>query len=621
MLKIKKLNNRGAAHFLLPVLVITLIAAAGSYVVLRSSASIDGMLDVNKISVELGEEELVADASSLVALDRQKSKNGESGSIYDNSYFIEKEKGEYYGFLANVNSYAFKLNDKGLPIIPDTLEGMERRVKLENDKRPNKNDPERAKFDREEARGLHPDTCGAWLLSAIHENPNNRKHWIAWYHGEDRCDYDNRKTHMTLAYTESFDEGKTWRKPNYPHNRIITADPRLEAESPSAEKVKVDDAGGGRTILVGDYYYMFFRASGKVKTTKDGQPIDQLINDRIHVARSKVSDLGKPGTWKKWYCRDSGNRSTCGYTEPGIDGRSTPISVNPPGKGVTMDTLPAAGRFITYNRHLNRYITMQAHGCGFRLHASNGDDFLTWKEKTETLYPAVTDVDEDKNCKDYTVNNWNQGGDPKKCQIRNEDGTYSPTNFECKQVYMYTSIIGLQGDGERTGKELYLYYGKVYPGEGLDQRYIFRRKVSLKVKGTALEKTTRVALTAYQDKNGRRRVTTESPEPRLGYQAKSTIGYVLSDPAPGYQPLFECKKPDGLYYTMRLDTDEPYAVPVPAAAPRPPAKCNATDKLIRRIGWVSPKRTNEATVPISANLAGESAARSAHLGYALESLE
>lgn len=585
--------------------------------VFRSSASINGKMDINKVSFTLGEEELVADASSLVALDRQKSTNGESGSIYDNSYFIEKEQGKYYGFLANVNSYAFKLNDQGLPIIPSTLDGLEKRVKLESDKRPSKNDPARAKFDREEARGLHPDRCGAWLLSAIHENPNNPKHWIAWYHGEDGCDYDNRKTHMTLAYTESFDEGKTWKKPNYPHNRVITADPRLETESVAGEKVKVDDAGGGRTLRIDDHYYMFFRASGKVKTTKNGQIVEQIINDRIHVARSKVSDLGKPGTWKKWYCPDTANRSTCKYSEPGIGGKSTPISVNPPGKGVTSDTLPPSGRFITYNRHLNRYITMQAHGCGFRLHASNGEDFLTWKEKTEALYPAVTSVDENKDCKDYTVNNWNQGGDPKKCQIRNEDGTYSPTNFECKQVYMYTSIIGLQGDGERTGREFYLYYGKVFPGEGLDQRYLFRRKVTVNAREADVQKTTKVALTVYEDKHGHRRLTTESPEPRLGYRAKSTVGYVLGDAAPGYQPLFECKKPGGDYYTMRLETAEPYAVPVPAVAPRPPTKCNATDKLIRRIGWVSPKRTDEASVAIIPDFGGSSAARSAPIGYAL----
>lgn len=622
MFKIKKLDNKGVTHLLVPLLVICLVAAAGSYFVFKSSASVDGTADINNVFVELGAEELVADPGSLAPL---RDKDGaDKGTIADNSYFIEKEKGEYYGFLANRNSYAFKLDhsgDKkdddiyqGIPIIPKTPEALERHLKLPNDQRPKDGAPDRAKFDREEQRGLHPDSCGAWLLSTIQEDPNNRKHWIAWYHGEDRCNYSNGgETHMTLAFTESFDEGKTWKKPNYPNNRVITANPAYKT-------IDTDDTGGGRTLRIGDHYYMFYRSSGEVKQTAANGAVTMVAsNDNLHVARSRVSDLGKPGTWKKWYCRDSGNRATCGYTEPGIGGRSTPISANP-GAKPKADLVPSSQRFVTYNRHLNRYITMQAHGDGFQLRASHGDDFLTWKAKKETIYPAVT------NDQDFTVQNWNYGKNStsKKCQRKKPDGTSEITNFECKQLYMYTSVIGLQGDGEGAGRKFYMYYTKVYPGEEHDQRYVFRRLVTLHAKKVPLtqDKTTRVVLTLYQDKNGRQRITTESPEPRLGYKVKSTVGYALSHPATGYHPLFECKRPSGEYYTMRLPTDEPYAVPVNPPASDPPTKCNSKDTLIRRLGWVSPKRTDEANVAISNNAPSSgSAARSATIGYALPSLE
>jgi hypothetical protein len=621
MLKIKKLDTRGITHLLLPILIISLVAAAGSYIVIRSSANIDGTTDINNIYVELGAEQLVADPAKLAPLER--NDGTEHGTIADNSYFIEKEKGKYYGFLANKNSYAFPLDNsgdkedddiyQGIPIIPSSADQLKRHLKLPNDPRP-KNIADKAKFEREERQGKHPDSCGAWLLSTIQENPNNRKHWIAWYHGEDRCNYSNGgETHMTLAFTESFDEGKTWKKPNYPNNRVITA-------SPTYKTVDADDTGGGRTLRIGDYYYMFYKSSGEVKQTAANGVVTMVVTtDNLHVARSKVSDLGKPGTWKKWYCRDSGNRATCGYTEPGIGGRSTPISATPGAKPKT-DLVPSSQRFVTYNRYLNRYITMQAHGDGFQLRASNGDDFLTWKAKKETVYPAVT------NDQDFTVQNWNYGvnSTSKKCQRKKPDGTSERTNFECKQLYMYSSVIGLQGDGEGLGRRFYLYYTKVYPGEEHDQRYVFRRLVTLNAKKipSTQDKTTRVALTQYQDKNGRQRITTESPQPSLGYKVRSTIGYVLSHPSPGYHPLFECKRPNGEYYTMRLATDDPYAVPVVPPIPDPPTKCNGRDTLVRRIGWASPKRTSEASVAITnSDPSSGAAARSAAIGYALPPLE
>lgn len=570
---------------------------------------VDGKMDINKVKVQLSPEEYVAGPVTFS----------------DSAYFIEKDlKDRSYGFMSNQISYVFRLDKNGKPIIPSKESALKKQIILSRDQRPKAGTPERAKYDREEEKGLHPDRCGAWMVSAIHKNPKNKKHWIGWYHGEKGCDYSIGKTHMSLAYAESFDAGKNWRKPKYPNNRIITANNALKNFSTTDDNTDLDDTGNGRVTRItnknGDYYYIFFRASGIVnKTNSKGDVTKVLVKDSIHVARSKVSSLGKPGTWKKWYCRDSGKRSTCSYSEPGIGGRSTPIGVQP-GATPTAEIVPSPYRFISYNRYLKRYIAIQAHGNGFGLRASNGDDFLTWKKKTDTIYPAVT------HDKDFTVQNWNWGGDPKKCQRKGADGSYMATRFECKQLYMYTSIIGLKNDGERTGQEFYLYYTKVYPGEDHSQRYLMRRKVKLLIPTEDASsspktptKTTRVQLAVYENKQGHRRITTELPHPKSGYKLKSKLSYVLSAPASGYQPLFECQRTNGQFYTRRVPVTWAYGVP---DSLNPPTMCNATSKLIRRIGWVSPRQTEEASVPIyETSQASTSRSQSTPIGYGLPAMK
>jgi hypothetical protein len=581
VLKIKKLNNAGITHLFIPILVICLIAAAGSYMVFRSSASLDGTANIDNLSVQLGREELVMGPTNIT----------------DNGFFMEQDsKDNSFGYVSNTNTYSFPLNDRDLPIVPKKESEIAKNIVLANDPKPAKGTPARAQFDREEAKGQHPDSCGAWMLSAIYSDPKkeDRRFKIAWYHAEDRCDYDNGgQTHMTTSFITSDDDGKTWKKPGYPNNQIVTADKDLQGNPAT------DDTANGRIIRDDTYFYFIYGASSATTT------------NQISLARSKVSDGGRPGTWWKWYCNDG---NACQFTDdnnwkqPGIGGKTTTI------KGIS-----SGMRFASYNRYLKRYIAFQAAGDGFQLSASSGADLTKWQRKTEKLYPAVT------NANDWTVNNWNYGGDAKRC--KDQDG--APSTYPCKQLYAYTSVVGLKNDGERTGEEFYLYYVKRYPGQNFeDGRYLLRRKVKLSYGSTPETKqASRVELNTYEDSQGNQRITTELPEPWLGYRFKSRIGYLASSSVTGYDPLFECRTSTGKYYTTRLITPEVREDKLPVESPdiakKPPTFCRGGDTLVRRIGWASKDTVSKLAIydiP-SSTTAGVSGQYANDLGWALRSLK
>jgi hypothetical protein len=571
VIKIKKLNSAGISHLLVPVLAIGLVAAAGSYMVFRSHANIDGTFDVNKIQVQLGPEEYVAGPTNAL----------------DTPYFTEKDqKGRSYGFAGNSDSFVIPLEEKSLlptsPIPHDKTTIPKYQTILAADTAGSRvgEDPN------------HLDTCGAWILGSIYTDPKNANHWIGWYHAERNCvrgDLDGGdRTHMTIAYAESFDIGKHWTKPQYPNNRVITADAALEG-TPAK-----NDTGNGRVIKIkdaeGEFYYMFYQANSAQ---------DSNTGRSIHLARSKVSDLGRPGTWKKWYCTDPKVRSTCSFSQPGVGGKSTKLTNSDTFTDAWKNKVVLKDQYVTYNRYLNRYIAFGNDSGSFRFIASEGNDFKDWTSQAGLIKPMPTTPE------DQTVDNWD------RC-------SKLPAGTECKQLYGYNSIIGVKGDSDSSGQRFYIYYLKQFPGQGFGDGYIMRTKVTL-IAGTATPTPARTELSLYLDKKGNQRITSELPEPWLGYQRKSKVGYVLSNPAPGYEPIFECKKPDGTYYTMRLAGASDYTMPVPSGTP---TKCNAKDKLIRRIGWVSPRRTSEATEPIyDVSTVDGKAKRGSAIGYALPAIK
>jgi len=139
------------------------------------------------------------------------------------------------------------------------------------------------------------DECGAWLNS-IYIDPNDTNHYLGWYHAEAKCNYNIGKVKQSVAFAESFDGGNSWTK----RGQVLTADSTLicnDNPNDSSDLCLEDDVGNHKVIQIGDYFYMFFLAGADWK---------------IHIARSKVAEAGKPGTWEKYY-----NGS---WGEPGLGG-------------------------------------------------------------------------------------------------------------------------------------------------------------------------------------------------------------------------------------------------------------------------------------------------------------
>jgi len=363
------------------------------------------------------------------------------------------------------------------------------------------------------------DECGVWLVSTY---KIDEQHWIGWYHAEEDCDYSIGLTHKSMAFAESFDGGKTWSKPNYPNNQILTADSVYNGRTDQ------DDAGDGKVIKIGDYFYLFFLTDGPWG---------------YNLARSAVADLGRPGSWYKYY---KGS-----YTEPALGGHSTLIS--------NMD-----GQFVVFNNYLNRYMTGLMSGkWGLAIDFSIGTDYLNWEKFPGSFQPIYPEVSSGT---DGTVDNW----------VR---------DLNSKHLYAYTSFIGLDGNSDSIGQQFYMYYMKLFRREGFDKRYLLRRKIEIKSKDDQFYAKT--LLTRYEKtKPKRTKVSTEIARPSEGYSKKANLGYLASTGANGFRPLYECYIPstgDYLIYTGDPSSNNwTYCA-------------NTNEKYVRKIGYAADVATITAT--------------------------
>lgn len=368
------------------------------------------------------------------------------------------------------------------------------------------------------------DECGVWLQS-IHKLDEN--HWIGWYHAEEKCNHSIGLTHKSMAFAESFDAGKTWSKPNYPKNQVLTADTAFAGDTGK------DDVGEGTVTRIGDYFYLFFRSSEDWKT---------------HVARSSVADLGRPGTWYKYY--------NGAFSEPGIGGKSSFI-----------DKLLSSS--VSYNSYLNRYMAVNVSArWGFSLSLSVGPDILNWElypnNSLKQIYPRVTSF-----------------SDPLANQWLNRDAN-------SRQVYAYGSFVAPDANGSAIGQQFYLYYLKLFSGENFSQRYLMRRKIVLKPFDNTVY--AKVALVRYAKANPTEtKVSTEIAKPKEGYQKKQILGYLLPYEKAGYQALYDCFNPANNDYFLSIADPSLLSW----------QHCESTkDVFIRRIGWVSATQTAFASTPL-----------------------
>ncbi len=353
------------------------------------------------------------------------------------------------------------------------------------------------------------------------------------------CNYNILATTKSMSLAETFDGGKTWSKPNYPNNRILT-----DAQSGYAANIKEKGVGDGKFLIIGNYIYVVFYAASDSAGPS--------------IARSKVSDQGKPGTWLKYYCTDSSNKSTCSFSEPGIGGKST--------RFVDNSYIPI-NKNITYNSYVDRYISISHFGStGSVLNFSLTNDILGDWKWSEEIYPMTAEWNTPES------QNW----------IRTPQGRY---------LFDYVSLVNIDGDSSKTGKEFYVYYMKIYPGEDWTKRYLYRRKVTLH-KENLTGQFANIALTLYKSGN-QYRASTDRVQVSKGYGYVENLGYISPHPVPNFISLYECYyKPGDIYGVNTSLTTDPKRYNWNTCSDSP------DDIYLKRIGYISPTKTKTANIAI-----------------------
>lgn len=392
------------------------------------------------------------------------------------------------------------------------------------------------------------DECGAWLNGSIVKL--NRRHWLGWYHaeskgpGQAKCDRVHDTVVFRVGFVETKDGGRTWRKTRSQglgHNVVLTGT-NTKAD-PSAFNPGSVNGGSPRVLKVNGWYYMLFMA---------GEPGSQ----GTHVARAPISSQGRPGAWKKWYCPTIGS---CAWDQDAIGGRSTPIN-----------GLAAKARYVTWNNYLGRWVGFSGTGRdGFRMFASAPVSGAVTEATRETSLLNLTEDTSSWSASDPFYAPVSSSDDP----LVDQWGTHV-RNRRSKLLYAYPSMLGATGSSSVTGQSFYVYYVKLYPGDNFDERYLFRRKVTVVKTATGAN---RVALTTYKTRTGKRRTSTDMPKSKA-FRREASPGFLLGAEEDGSRQVMEC--------TRRLD------------AALFAGGCKRGWKLYRRAGWIYSQRSLEAPVPI-----------------------
>jgi|GEM_PF-3523304 len=397
------------------------------------------------------------------------------------------------------------------------------------------------------------DECGAWLNGSIVKL--NSRHWLGWYHAESKgpresaCDRVRDTVVFRVGFVETRDGGRTWRKTrnkNLGHSVVLTG--TGTKANPSAPNPGSVNGGSPRVLKVDDFYYMFFMA---------GEPGSQAT----HVARAPISSQGRPGTWQKWFCHPATvlKAAYCAFDEPAIGGKSSPV------KG-----LAAKARYVTWNSYLGRWIGFSGTGKdGFRMFASTPVTGAATEPARETSLLNLSKDSSSWSVSDPFYAPVSYPDDP----LVDQWGTHV-RNRKSKLLYAYPSMLGATGSSSATGKSFYVYYVKLYPGDNFDERYLFRRKVTVLKTATGAN---RVALTTYKTSTGKLRTSTDMPKSKA-YRRVAGAGYLLGAEEDGSRQVLEC--------TRRLD------------AALFTGGCKKGWAPYRRAGWIYPQRSIEAPVPI-----------------------
>lgn len=281
------------------------------------------------------------------------------------------------------------------------------------------------------------DWGGVWLAATYREPNSNVIHGI--YHSETHfgtASPNLTNDRWTAAYIRSDNGGQTWYKPNYPNNLLITA-----VDYPQGDGVSPDSL-----IPVGNDVYLYYFENMQTKYRG------------MSVAKAPISQIANPSSWKKYYCAPQG---TCGFTEPGIGGKSTKLA-----------TLQGKGP-VAYNTYLKKFIAVNGEALLFNntIQLSSSSDGVNF-----TKYGPATNIGPS------IAPDW---------------------------VKAYSSLIGTNGVTSETGQSFYFYYvamkwNRITQITSDPNKYVMRRKITLsdssvtpKSNFTALTKFYNPALKAH----------------------------------------------------------------------------------------------------------------------------
>jgi hypothetical protein len=320
------------------------------------------------------------------------------------------------------------------------------------------------------------DSCGAWLNSAVREDGIIR----GWYHAETECAYP--ATAKSVAYALSTDGGKTFVKPNYPDNQVITAPPNAAATADG----EVGE-GDQHVIRVGDYYRMYFVAA------RDYQ---------VRLALARRDGTGGPGAWLKYF--------NGAFTEPGRGGDSTPLDPSGQLARAWVSYSTPLKSFVGFTRNFRDDTDPSVGSTGFGLTFS-GDGISGWSALPYVVLPSP--------------------------------GSWAGRTASSGELVEYPSMVSLEGSSEFVGDMFWLYYMYVPARQPLaNNRYLLRRRISLSATdgSSPIDAVPRVALATYElGKDSWTSTTVTSTD----YAFVATLGALFTDRVPNSIPLYDCYLP------------------------------------------------------------------------------
>ena len=351
--------------------------------------------------------------------------------------------------------------------------------------------------------------CGKWLNAAFLDDSGVMH---GYFHQEWHCDYAHELyTNKSIAYAFSKDGGLTFEE--VPDSQIISGNNFSTAHATGE--------GDHGVVRLGEWLYLYF--------IEWDAPVSIHGGTSVGLARSAVSDAGRPGTWWKYY-----NGS---WAEPGRGGRADAIANMP---GTAAYWVPEAGMLLSV-------------GVLFSgpLRASWSPDGLAWTPSPAGPIFAAG------------YSNWFR-------------------NASSSELFGYPSLSGPQGVGSGIPSVAYVYVTYLRPGTGFDQRWMVRRPLRLVASTTSTTPPALAALSLWctSDTPLRAWATSGPVAPPDGYvltvrELALLPTWAPPAPAPALVALVECQL---------------HTAPMTVALARP-GECGdgamAGGHVLRPAGWVA----------------------------------